>query len=37
MDDGCGDEKEVAGGGSLGKRSGGKWLIRGRLWVEVEV
>jgi hypothetical protein len=32
MDDGCGEEKEVAGG-SLGRRSGGKRLMRGHLWV----
>ena len=31
MDGGCDEENEVAGGCSLGKRSRGKWSIRGEL------
>ena len=37
MDDGCEEEKEVGSGGSLGKRSGGKWLIRGHVWLKCRV
>jgi hypothetical protein len=36
MDGECGGEKEVAGVGSLGKRSGGKRSIRGQPGAEVE-